>query len=160
MKKLGLLILLGAAAAGAAYLIKKQNEEKQEITDDVMEFDGVQENDIDPEDSVEARKPAKTMKQKYISLSDNKDDFVDAAKNTLQAAKGMIEPIKGMAGDVKDIIVEKAGDAGIVAGDYYNDAKEKVEEVIGQAREKLDNIKLDSEDDDVMIDIEIAEDEE
>ena len=131
MKKFwAIIITLGVVLAGLAYFLQKREQRKsleKDLTD--SNNDG---GDIDFKTA---------SRQKYTSLSANKEDFIDAAKNTLQTAKEMIPPAKGMASDIKDIIADKASDAGVIAKDYYQDAKEKVEEVIENTREKIENKK-------------------
>ena len=146
MKKWLALVAVGAAVGlGIAYAMQKKDFRKS-MNDD---------EEFDDDDFSEEEKPVTQRTQKYTSLNANKEEFIDAAKNTLEAAKGMVKPAKNMAVDIKDILAEKADDAGIVASDYYKDAKEKVEEVIGQAKVNIEEIRQSKEktEDDVQLDI-------
>ena len=145
-KALGFIVLAAAAAAGAAYILKKR-EDRRRLEAEFDEYD----DDSDFEEECSCKKDT-TGSRKYTALNSNKEDFIDAARNTLEAAKGMVEPAKNIVGNLKDIVAEKAGDAGVVATDYYNDAKEKVEEVIIQAKEKIDSMAPAASDNDVETD--------
>jgi len=143
---LALAAVAGAAAAGYVYY-KNYKKVHDDLEEDFNEFED------EHDDSTVAVKPAVESDDpnfKYTSLSENKGEFVDAAKNTFEAAKGMINPAKNIAKDVADIIQEKACDANVVAGDYYSVAKDKARVVAGDyytvARDKAKEVAAEAVD--------------
>lgn len=142
---IGAALAIGAALIGYEYY-KENKASKKDLEQDFQDCEG----DIDAEFKENADEEAGSFEtkeanpnKKYTSLNANKDQFVAAAKNTLEAAKGMVEPVKEMAKDVFEIAKEKSGDAGVVVSDYYNDAKEVVGDIVDVAKDKLGEVSED-----------------
>lgn len=166
---LGLAIAAGAAALGYKYY-QDYKKEHEELEEDFQEFEDDETEFVEDEDDIEENSEqtgCDAPNCRYSSLYSNKDQFVEAAKATLQTAKGMVEPVKAMAKDVAGIISEKAGDANVVAGDYYESAKEKVNSFVDDAKDKLGVVEedilgkydidpMDETADDVIIDIDVS----
>ncbi|GEM_PF-6392171 len=147
----------GAAVAGYLYY-KNYKKVHEELEKDFDEFED--DRGCTSCKAASSGTGAYDPNKKYTSLSADKSQFADAARNTFEAAKGMVPPAKNIARDVADIIQEKACDANVVAGDYYNAAKDKV---VNAAKEAKDRLGLVEENalgkdtvDDVVIDIDVA----
>jgi len=161
---LGTLAVLGAAALGyKAYTdYKKEHEDlEKDFNEFDEEFNGCSDDEIvEDEDHFAGHDDPN---HRYTALNSNKEQFVDAAKNTFEAAKGMVGPAKEIAKNVADIISEKASDANVVANDYYEAARDKVSDMVVTAKEKLGATEEDAFDadedetaDDVIIDIDVS----
>lgn len=153
---IGVAFLAGAAAAGYAYY-KKYKQEHEDLEEDFREFED--------EDAPQAQKETYTdPNKKYTSLNANKEEFVDAAKATLETAKGMVPPAKHMAKDIAEIVSEKSSDASIIANDCVTSIKERVNNFIDSTKDKvniveedvLNDYKEDTTTDDVIIDIDAS----
>ena len=163
---IGALLFVGGVAAGIKYY-EKYKQDHAELEEDFDEFEESDEQAFDntneESDFVEDDDP----NRKYTSLNSNKEEFVEAAKNTLEAAKGMVEPAKGIVKNLGEIITEKVDDSSIVAGDYVSTVREKVDNIVEETKSRLNVIEEDvlnkpaeEEDttDDIIIDIDISGD--
>ena len=169
-KLFGLALVAGAVYAGYS-LYKQYLTEEDGLSDDFDDFD--YDTEFDDDDFSEKR----TEKSgKYPELEENKNEFLDAAKETLDAAKGMISTgielakcagrvlgdntadIRGKAGNAYKGATDKAGDvyrAGAdKAANLLETAKEKVHEVQNKLDEKINEFKAVPEEDINIDDIE------
>ena len=140
----GAALAVGAALIGYEYY-KESKEAKKDLEQDFQDCEGELDEEFceNADETAAFETKEANPNKKYTSLNANKDNFVEAAKNTLEAAKGMVEPVKAMAKDVFDIAKEKSGDAGVVVSDYYNDAKEVVGDIVDVAKDKLGEVSED-----------------
>ena len=163
---IGALLFVGGVAAGIKYY-EKYKQDHAELEEDFDEFEESDERAFDNagEESDFTEKDDPNVK--YTSLNSNKEEFAEAARNTLEAAKGMVEPAKGIVKNIGEIITEKVDDSSIVAGDYVSSVKEKVDNIVEETKSKLNVIEEDvlnkqsqEEDttDDIIIDIDISGD--
>ena len=163
---IGVLLFVGGVAAGIKYY-EKYKRDHAELEEDFDEFEESDERAFDNagEESDFTEKDDPNVK--YTSLNSNKEEFAEAARNTLEAAKGMVEPAKGIVKNIGEIITEKVDDSSIVAGDYVSSVREKVDNIVEETKSKLNVIEEDvlnkqsqEEDttDDIIIDIDISGD--
>ena len=113
-KFLGLATLVGLAVAG--YSVYKQY--KQEAED--MSYDS---DDDFEEEPVPVKKSVKKKKVNYPELKDNKEIFIESAKETLGAAKGMLVSGVELAKSAGKVLADDSADLETKAKAVYEDNK-------------------------------------
>ena len=105
--KLVTLIAVAGGAAAAASYYKQYQEFHKDLDEEFHDFEdeaesGAEEPVGEEAESVEESAPERS----YTSLNAKKEEFTEAARDTLEAAKGMGRSAKEMLKDVGQIIAE------------------------------------------------------